>query len=210
MLEIAVVDDDNMTRLMLTSVLKQQGYQVETFSNTKTAYRALVDRYFALAIVDLDFKEGPSGIDLIKAVYRDRPELPVIVLTNHRSPALIDSKVRGLGNIPYLIKDDLNGAETILAAVKSVIDRRPFRSPSIPASENPELPALTTQQADVLRQLAMGMTTQQMAEERHTTKRAVERLVQRTLNALGIESSTGHAGRIQAVRKYLESGIRVR
>ena len=63
-----LIDDDDFTRLLLSSTLKDLGYQVIADAATAAgAIKAATEHSPDLAIVDLDLGEGPTGIDVAHA-----------------------------------------------------------------------------------------------------------------------------------------------
>ncbi len=78
---IAVIDDDEATRALLTAVLQARGWGVEAFGSVRDAIQALGASAPDLMIVDVNLPDG-CGLDLIGEV-RDRSgrTVPAIVLS---------------------------------------------------------------------------------------------------------------------------------
>jgi DNA-binding NarL/FixJ family response regulator len=60
-------------------------------------------------------------------------------------------------------------------------------------------------QFEVLRLIAKGYSNQQIAEERNTTLRAVENLINRAVAAAGIDVSSKTSARVIAVREFVKA-----
>jgi CheY-like chemotaxis protein len=73
---ILVVDDEAGMRLLLTSVLKDEGYDVTAAASGEEALQLAARRHFHLIISDLKMP-GISGLELLEQVKRDDPETPV-------------------------------------------------------------------------------------------------------------------------------------
>lgn len=206
--KVTIVDDDHITRTLMSSVLQINGFAVDLCANAAEALRSL-DRFQPAAVIlDLDLGDGPSGLDVLRVLRARYPGIPAVVVTNHRSPLLIDPEGGTVPpDVPYLIKDELTSAELIVRVLRSVMD-----GTYVARIHNHEgdLPSITPTQASLLKQLALGLTNEEIAELRETSVRAVDRLVRRTFEALGIEAATSSAARVQAVKMYFNSGVVVR
>ncbi len=81
MARILVVDDDPFSREMLEEGLVLRGFSVTTCSVIEQAREHVrADESLSVVLTDLRLA-GESGLDLCRAVNRDRPALPVIVIT---------------------------------------------------------------------------------------------------------------------------------
>jgi len=99
---VLIADDDPSFRRVLEYQLKQAGYDVLTAEDGKKALEIFArDRCHAV-LTDLDMP-GLSGSDLLKAVKRQSPDIPVIVITAYGT---IDSAVEAMkaGAFNYVTK----------------------------------------------------------------------------------------------------------
>jgi len=78
--QILVVDDDDSLRRVLQVQLEQEGYFVASAASAQQALSMLQLRSYDLVIADLKMP-GESGIDLLKQVRSQHPEIVVIILT---------------------------------------------------------------------------------------------------------------------------------
>jgi DNA-binding NtrC family response regulator len=83
---ILVVDDEVSIRHMLSRVLSDEHYQVETAGTVWEALKKLEVTTFDLAIVDL-FLPGLNGLNLAEAIRMLDPETPVILITAYGAPS---------------------------------------------------------------------------------------------------------------------------
>jgi len=77
---ILVVDDDESLRWVTQAQLQQSGYQVDTAANGKEALAKIQEAPPDLAITDL-MMPGMSGVELLKSIRADYPEIIVILVT---------------------------------------------------------------------------------------------------------------------------------
>jgi DNA-binding NtrC family response regulator len=75
-----VIDDDAVTRELLTEVLQDEGYSVEACESGKLALKRTAEETFDLAITDVRMPEM-DGIAVTQALKSRQPELQVIVMT---------------------------------------------------------------------------------------------------------------------------------
>ncbi len=99
---ILVVDDDESLRRVTEVQLEQEGYQVATAPGAFEALAALEKAPYDLVITDLKMP-GLSGVDLLRRVRQEYPEVLVIVVTAYGT---VESAVEAmkLGAYDYLTK----------------------------------------------------------------------------------------------------------
>ena len=104
MLKILVIDDDRSFRQYLVALLERAGYAVRALSNGLDVERALASEPFAAVVTDL-YMPGADGIETIRKVKKQAPNLPVIGLTGEH---LIE-------NDPYQRAMRAFGADAVMA-----------------------------------------------------------------------------------------------
>jgi CheY-like chemotaxis protein len=79
---ILVVDDDLLNRLVLTTNLQEQGYEVSTAEDGRQALEMLASRPFDVVLLDLIMPEL-DGFQVLEQMKRDsvQREIPVIVIS---------------------------------------------------------------------------------------------------------------------------------
>jgi two-component system nitrogen regulation response regulator GlnG len=100
--EIWVVDDDPALRWVMDKALADAGHSVRLFSSAEEVRQALTAGAPSVLVSDVRLP-GESGFDLLQALHKDHPKLPVIVVTAH---ADLDSAVTAYqrGAFEYLPK----------------------------------------------------------------------------------------------------------
>jgi two-component system, NtrC family, nitrogen regulation response regulator GlnG len=81
-LDVWLVDDDASIRWVLERALSQAGMVARSFESAEAALSALASARPDVLITDVRMP-GAGGLKLLERVRRDRPELPVIVMTAH-------------------------------------------------------------------------------------------------------------------------------
>jgi two-component system nitrogen regulation response regulator GlnG len=112
---IWVVDDDRSVRFVLSTALRQAGYDVEGFENAGDALEALEQR----GVPDLLFTDvrmpGDGGLVLLEKLKARAPSLPVVVMSAYTDVASTAGAFRG-GAQEFLSKPfDLDDAVALAA-----------------------------------------------------------------------------------------------
>jgi len=79
---ILIVDDEPDIRELLEITLTRMGNTTVSAANLAEAYSLLDKRKFDLCLTDMRLPDG-SGIDLVKLINQQHPELPVAMITAH-------------------------------------------------------------------------------------------------------------------------------
>ncbi len=89
--KILIVDDEKIVGDMAKRVLEQEGYEVDTFTDSTLALERLQESRYDLVITDLKM-ENVSGMDILKEVNNRYPDTKVIMLTAYATlDAAIDA-----------------------------------------------------------------------------------------------------------------------
>ena len=78
---ILIVDDDAAQLTILQRILKRDGYTVQTVGDSNTALAAMEEKMFDLVISDMWMSSRFEGRELLRAVKRKDPDLPVLIMT---------------------------------------------------------------------------------------------------------------------------------
>jgi len=89
---VLVVDDEPDIRELLTMTLERMSLNSVTAADIGSARTLLAQQDFDLCLTDMQLPDG-DGIDLVRDILRDRPDMPVAVITAHGS---MDTAVRAL------------------------------------------------------------------------------------------------------------------
>jgi DNA-binding NtrC family response regulator len=114
---ILAVDDEPEMCSLLSDVLKDEGYGVETATSGEKALAKMGEQEFAVVITDLNMK-GMSGMTLLQEIKRLHPETNVIIMTAFGS---IESAIEAMkmGAYDYVTKP-VKSEEIALTVQKAV------------------------------------------------------------------------------------------
>ncbi|MFP3382890.1 sigma-54-dependent transcriptional regulator [Tritonibacter sp. SIMBA_163] len=84
MSDILIVDDERDIRELVSDILEDEGYATRKAANSDECMAAFEDTPPSLLILDIWLKDSQmDGIDILKTVKRDFPEVPVVIISGH-------------------------------------------------------------------------------------------------------------------------------
>ena len=84
MSDILIVDDERDIRELISDILEDEGFATRLAGNSHDAMAAVNTEPPALMILDIWLKDSKmDGIDILKAVKRDNPDVPVVIISGH-------------------------------------------------------------------------------------------------------------------------------
>lgn len=206
---VLVVEDDSFTEQLVASALERQGFTVERCNSVRSALEIFESFEPHAVVSDLDLGETMSGVDLLNRISEDAPWTGLVALTAHASPELAAQGSLPTG-VAYLVKSKIGNLDEIGAAVRAAIAGNAQEIVSTSSETKQGDIVVSSSQADLLRLLAEGLTNAAIAEQRGTSLRAVENLIQRTFRTLGLSKGNGYSPRMEAVRLWRQGRIVVR
>tara|TARA_R110002096_G_scaffold436085_1_gene667108 strand:- start:25427 stop:26761 length:1335 start_codon:yes stop_codon:yes gene_type:complete len=124
MARILVTDDEIGIREFLSDALELDDHDLGVAGSGEEAIAELKKRSYALLITDLSMP-GMNGMDLVRWVRREQPEVEVIVLTAHGT---VDNAVEAmkLGAFEFLQKP-ISGPDELQLLVRRALERRQLK-----------------------------------------------------------------------------------
>ncbi|WP_022704860.1 sigma-54-dependent transcriptional regulator [Pseudorhodobacter ferrugineus] len=84
MSSILIVDDERDIRELIGDILKDEGFAVRLAGNSDDCMAEIAAEAPALMILDIWLKDSQmDGIDILKTVKRDNPDVPVVIISGH-------------------------------------------------------------------------------------------------------------------------------
>ncbi|THD74969.1 sigma-54-dependent Fis family transcriptional regulator [Thalassobius vesicularis] len=84
MSDILIVDDERDIRELISDILEDEGYSTRLAGNSDDAMKEVNSEPPALMILDIWLKDSRmDGIDILKTVKRDNPDIPVVIISGH-------------------------------------------------------------------------------------------------------------------------------
>jgi len=100
--KIFIVDDELVMRKSLSGWLERDGYEVDTAESGEEAIEKLKKTRFDLLLVDIKM-EGISGLDVLKHVMENDPDVAVVMITAYGSISTAIEAMKN-GAHDYLLK----------------------------------------------------------------------------------------------------------
>lgn len=124
---IYVADDEFHIRTLIQTFLSNEGYEVSTFEDGDSLFKAFTDACPDLIILDI-MMPGTDGLSLC-ARLRKESQVPIIIVSAKDSPL---DRVTGitLGSDDYMVKPFL--PLELVARVKALLRRAEYGSPPVP------------------------------------------------------------------------------
>jgi len=82
--DILIVDDERDIRELVSDILEDEGFTTRLAGTSDEAMQQVTSEQPALMILDIWLKDSNmDGIDILKVVKRDYPEVPVVIISGH-------------------------------------------------------------------------------------------------------------------------------
>jgi len=195
---VLIVDDQPVVRNGVAfSLLAYPDLEVVAQAATgEEALRICVDSDPMPDVVLMDlFMPGMGGVEAIRALHTDLPEVQIIVLTSYQEGALVEEALQA-GAIGYLLKDV--AIDELAKAIRLAARGMPILAPAaaqalvhnVARRPPPIGHDLTEREREVLELLAAGLSNQQIAERLVITPATVKFHTRSIRSKLGTSSRT--------------------
>jgi DNA-binding NarL/FixJ family response regulator len=207
-IRLLIADDHELARCGLKTMFA--GTEIKVVAEAATgqaAAKCALEHDLDAVLMDVRMPEG-DGLTALGRIKLDKPNMPVLMFSAFDNPTYIARAV-AMGANGYLLKtctrDDLIAAIRTVASGENCWSRQELRRVT-GALATPRIAAdieapLTQREADVLKQLAHGLTNKEIAESLHLSYETVKEHVQHMLRKVGLSDRTQAA--VWAVRKGL-------
>lgn len=204
-----LVEDEDFTRTIVSAMLNASGIEVHPVGSVADALQAIEEFDPHVVLTDLDLGHGPDGADLLTKVLEERPWTGMVVMTAHASPELaINDASRIPEQAGYIVKSELHSIQKLISTIEeSIIMPGDFRGTNSSAEKKK---VITSNQAEILRLLADGLSNASIAEARGISLRSTEALIQRTFVALGVNGDSSINPRVVAVKMWHQGKVIVK
>ncbi|HVN21405.1 MAG TPA: LuxR C-terminal-related transcriptional regulator [Dongiaceae bacterium] len=116
---VFVIDEDISLRNSLESLIECESWQIEAFASAQEFLarpRPLVPSCLILALSHLD----PNGLKMQKQIARERPEIPIIIVSSHGDIPTIVQAMKA-GAVDFLMKPSRN--DVLMLAIRQSLER---------------------------------------------------------------------------------------
>jgi DNA-binding NarL/FixJ family response regulator len=193
---VLLVDDHNLVRAGVRKIIESHpGFEVVgEVADGHQALEALRDLAVDVVVLDLTMPTM-DGFEVLKRAKDLHPGVRVLVLSMHANSQHVTRAVRE-GADGYLLKD--SAVQELVAALQSVMDGRAYYSPAVQQELSNVLRAgsplgrpqdlLTDRELDVLKLVARGLSTKEIASRLDISPRTVDTHRANLMRKLGLRS----------------------
>lgn len=214
-MKLLIVDDHGLVREGLKAIVGQSDLQaqcLEAWDEASIWQQLTQHADMDLVLLDIQLP-GLSGMELLKRIVSERPQLPIIMLSaDHDSDTV--SQALQLGASGFMPKSSLN--QVLISAIRLVVAGGVYippeallKSVSKPQAAPAPKPAvsldslgLTNRQVDVLRLLLKGMSNKLISRQIDLAEATVKIHIRGILRALNVTTRT------EALVRLTEMGVR--
>lgn len=195
---IVIADDHALVRAGLRALLERipDVAIVGEAADAESAMRLVETMHPDVVLLDIAMRHT-SGLDAVKTIADRFPQSKVIILSMHANHDYVAAALRG-GAAGYLVKD--SAAVELELALQSLARDEVYLSPAIARtvvdswlgrSQTSGVDVLTPRQLEVLRLLAAGRSTKEIALELDVSTKTVETHRAQLSERLGIRDLAG-------------------
>lgn len=194
-MRLVLCDDHRILVDSLAVALRARGHDVPAATTTPDeCVRAIAEHHPDVCLLDLYLPAREDGLRAAQAIRSGYPGTPVLILSGVADPLII-SRVIELGVAGVVRKDQtvdkIAAALQRVAAGEAVFQTELVRDVVHHLTSNPSKEPwhyLTTREIEVLRRIAAGQSTKQMARSMRIASSTVRTYTQNVLTKLGAHS----------------------
>lgn len=197
MIRLILADDQLLIRAGIRALVETlPGYRIEAeCADGHQAIEAIRRLHPEVVLLDIAMP-GPSGIEVARTLRQFDRETKILVLSSIDRPEIVEQALSA-GVNGYLLKDFVLGE--LQAALEAVLVGERYLSPKIkvsPLAADSEAIAgrnalLTLRQTEILRLVASGRTTKEIARDLGISPKTVEFHRSRLMERIGVHDVTG-------------------
>ena len=188
--EIFVVDDDDNMRELLEAILSLEGYPVTSFADGEIFLKTASTRIPLCLFLDV-VMPGRSGIEVLKELAARRYEAPIFLISGRDDTAMVvDALKSGAQDFLHKPFDPYTAVQRVRDAVE-FWGRRYAKQTStgLEAMQFTDDVRLTRREAEVLAQIAQGLSSKEISIALGIGKRTVDNFRMSIMKKLGAKNA---------------------
>lgn len=196
---VLVADDHPIVRDGLVQLINQQADLIccAEAATQAEVFAAVTSHKPDLLVLDLRLRDG-DGLELIKSLKSQHPDLPVLVLSQFDEELYAERALRA-GALGYVMKEQ--ASNEVVDAMRMVLKGKIYVTPEMtarllqkaitsrPATTAPTSENLTDRELQVLQFLGSGLSTREIAEKVRLSVKTVETYREHLKHKLNLRNS---------------------
>jgi DNA-binding NarL/FixJ family response regulator len=196
---ILIIDDDALIRSSLSTALHSLGIEVVgTGATAREALNLVTEHKPDVALLDMDLGVGPNGIDISNAIRKQLPGIGLVFLSSFSSPKFAPNYEQMPIGSRFLTKGEMSDMQML---VNRILQAKKYPLIHDSSKRNDEI-ELTSQQVTLLKYLAEGLTTSEIASRLSISEKGVEANIARLQTILDVHKSSEKNLRVSLARAY--------
>lgn len=200
MIRLLVIDDHEMVREGLKAILSTEPDFdiVGDAANAEQAFELIHRLHPDVILLDVRLP-GESGIEICRSVTERYPEIAVIIVTTYTDETLVAQCIQA-GARGFIVKDierfDLKRSIRAVARGEAAIDPKAAVAVLAQLRKSPQVEQetnsiqLSPQQIVILRMVAQGLSSREIATQLYLSENTVKGYVQEILHRLSVKNRT--------------------
>jgi two-component system, NarL family, invasion response regulator UvrY len=195
-MKILIVDDHLLVRKGISHILAGIGAEIEEASSGVEALAKVGEKDFDIVLLDISLP-GRSGLEVLTLLKKERPCLPVLILTMHPEKQYAIRAMKA-GAAGYLTKD--SDPEKLINVIEHIVQKGRYLSKKIMELMADDLSSFTSREPvrherlsnrefQVASLIASGRTVGQIAEDINLSVNTVSTYRTRLLSKLGMKTN---------------------
>jgi DNA-binding NarL/FixJ family response regulator len=197
MIKVLLADDHSIVRAGLRRIIEESGEMevIAEAADGREAFRKAHEHLPDVAVIDISMPNC-DGLEVIRLLRNDYPQLPILVLTMHEEGQYVVRAIEA-GAMGYITKQ--SAPEQLVKAIRKVHDGHRYLTDE--AAEalalrvakgtrgRSPLDTLSMRELQVLRRLALGNTNREIARAYHISIKTVDTYRSRILKKLDLRNN---------------------
>jgi DNA-binding NarL/FixJ family response regulator len=196
MIKVLIADDHAIVRSGLKQILATTS-DIQVVAEASNGNEAIEKtRNLKLDVLMLDMSmEGVSGVDLIRRIRGEHPDLPILILSMHNENQIVARAFRA-GATAYIAKG--SEPELLLAALRKVVQGQRYIDPTLvdalmlgggQSDDRPLHTYLSDRELQVMQMIVEGLSLTEIADKLCLSSKTISSHKTRLMTKLGVESN---------------------
>ena len=203
-ISVLVVENESLTRTLLSDLLATAGIQVVGAVSSAKAALALFRKFAPdVLLLDINLGAGPTGLEVAQAARKSDPKVGIAFLTSMTDIRTISPNQPAMPEASlYLNKADVLNTEQLITAIQSAFELAQSKARKSAKAAALKSEPLTDLQFELMRLVSLGKSNSAIAALKFTTVKSTENAISRLAKKLKIPSGDANNQRVLIAREF--------